>query len=192
MFAAKSVALAIGLFLGTAVPATALATTALLLTDREQARLSTAVVIATVGLQSVAFDEELKTTVTHTSLNVLEVVYGEAPATVSVAQVGGQLGNRIVTLPGDAKLRRGELCVLFLLKNQDGWFLTALQQSKYQLHGDREGTPVLTRTLGEGILQRNLEGQLIPIHEASKTSTSSLERFRVLMESVSDDDTSAP
>jgi hypothetical protein len=165
-------------------PSDAQATTALFLTDSEQAELSTAVVIASVGAQRVGFNENLKTTVTRTRLEVLEVLSGAAPPTVEIEQVGGQLGERFVSLPGDAKLVPGELCVLFLFKNSQGWYLTALQQSKYSLSRGKDGVRTLSRKLGDGIVRRDSKGHLVPASTSERRSTTSLEDFRLLLKTL--------
>jgi hypothetical protein len=167
------------------LPSHAQSTTALLLTDAEQAGLSTAVIVASVGAQRVEFNEDLRTTVTRTRLDVVEVLYGVAPSVLDIEQIGGRLGDRIVSLPGDAKLRTGEVCVLFLFKNKQGWYLTALQQSKYSLSDGEGGVPMLSRELGDGIVRRDNKGNLVSPSEDARRSSSSLEEFRLLLRAVS-------
>jgi hypothetical protein len=47
-------------------------------------------------------------------------------------------------IPGDAVLEVGERCVLFLRTQDGGWFLTALEQSKYRIEETPKGA-LLTR-----------------------------------------------
>lgn len=185
MLPRRLLTMALLLIAGLLPPSQAQSTTALLLTDAEQAGLSTAVVLATVGTQRVGFNEDLRTTVTRTSLEVVEVLYGAAPSVLDIEQIGGRLGDRIVSLPGDAKLRTGEACVLFLFKNKQGWYLTALQQSKYSLSDGEGGVPMLSRKLGDGIVRRDNRGNLVPPSEDARRSSSSLEEFRLLLRALS-------
>ena len=184
MLQSRSLVLALSLIAVLLPASDAQSTTALFLTDAEQAGLSTAGVISVVGPQRVEFDETLKTTMTKTSLDVLEVLYGAAPPSLEIEQIGGRLGDRTVSLPGDASLQPGELCVLFLFKDNQGWYLTALQQSKYVLSGGQDGIPLLSRQLGDGIVRRASTGELVPFNEDERRSTSSLKDFRALLSSL--------
>ena len=123
------------LLLAWAVPASA--TTALLLDDAEQARRSTAVVVATVGEAAVALHPEYRRPVTRTALTVHETLYGAAPARVTVEQFGGTWQGKTLYVPGDARLEPGARLVLFLRQVDDGWYLTAMEQSAWTVDGER-------------------------------------------------------
>ncbi len=133
------------------------ATSALYLSDVEQAAESTAVVIATVGEARQAVHSEWNRPLTMTSIEVEEVLVGAAPATLTIEQLGGVLDGKVHYIPGDAVLKRGERCVLFLRKVDGGWFLTAMKQSRYQLFEGKRGTFV-KRDLSEGLFVNTPDG----------------------------------
>lgn len=126
------------------------ATSALFLSDIEQAAESTAVVIARVGQARQSVHTEWNRPLTLTSIEVEEVLVGSAPATLSIEQLGGVLNGKVHYIPGDARLKQGERCLLFLRQVDGGWYLTAMKQSKYELRESKRGTFV-SRDLSEGL-----------------------------------------
>ena len=126
------------------------ATSALYLSDVEQAAESTAVVIARVGQAHQTVHVEWNRPLTLTSIEVEEVLLGSAPATLSIEQLGGVLNGKVHYIAGDARLKQGERCLLFLRKVDGGWYLTAMKQSKYELRESKRGTFV-KRDLSEGL-----------------------------------------
>ncbi len=133
------------------------ATSALYLSDVEQAAESTAVVIAMVGEVRQAVHPEWNRPLTLTSVEVEEVLVGAAPARLAIEQLGGVLDGKVHYIPGDAVLKRGERCVLFLRNVDGGWFLTAMKQSRYQLLEGKRGTFV-KRDLSEGLFVNTPDG----------------------------------
>jgi hypothetical protein len=117
-------------------PGLAWATSVLLLDDVEQAALSTAVVVARVGEAKVSLHPRWSRPVTRTELAVEQVLRGAAPERLVVEQLGGTWQGRRLTIPGDATLIAGVTYVLFLRRTDEGWFLTALQQSAWRIDGD--------------------------------------------------------
>jgi hypothetical protein len=139
----------------TAAPASA--TSALYLSDIEQAAESTAVVIARVGAARQAVHPKWNRPLTLTSIEVEEVLVGAAPASLSIEQLGGVLDGKVHYIPGDAVLKQGERCLLFLRNVEGGWFLTAMKQSRYQLLEGKRGTFV-KRDLSEGLFVNTPNG----------------------------------
>ena len=147
------------------VPQTVTATTSLYVSDARQARLSTAVVVASVGASSVHATENPRAAVTMTQIHVEEVLYGYAPPLLSLNQYGGVLGGQRFGIAGDASLEEGERCVLFLLQQDGQWYLTALEQSKYRLIQDPGSGLVLQRSLSSRVVYRGADGTLQPYQE---------------------------
>ncbi len=135
----------------------ALATSALYLTDVEQAAESTAVVVARVGAARSAVHPKWNRPLTLTSIDVEEALVGSAPSSLVIEQLGGVLDGKVHYIPGDARLKEGERCVLFLRQVDGSWFLTAMQQSKYQLLEGKRGTFV-KRSGSEGLFVNTPEG----------------------------------
>ena len=162
----------------------ATATTALYVTDSQQATLSKAVVIATIGDAKTSLHTEYNSIRTVTTIQVEEVLYGEAPAQLRIEQMGGTLNGRTLKIPGDANLKKGERCVLFLYHNSKGWFLTALQQSKYNLQAHPKLGWVMERTLPEGVVIRQPNGHLQSYKEAPNKPLKRLQNFRQQMKKL--------
>ena len=137
------------------------ATSALALTTREQAELSAAVVLATVGSSSQEVHPEFLRPVTVTELRVDRVLLGAAPLTVPVRQWRGELNGRFSSIPGDPDLHRGEQVVAFLRQVDGQWFLTALSQSVFRVsHGS---DPSLERHVDVALFTRAPDGRLLPL-----------------------------
>jgi len=165
------------------VPGSAQATTALYVTDVEQAELSTAVVVARIGEADVGLHPKWQRIVTRTEILVDEVLAGHAPAALEIEQMGGTLLGETLYVPGDARFRVGERCVLFLRQVDGEWFLTAMEQSKYRLVQARQGE-LLERSLSDGIVVRDAAFQLQPYREAPVKPIKTLGSFRSLMKSI--------
>ncbi len=172
------------LFLGAAVlslvlllsASSASATSALYLSEVEQAAQSTAVVVASIGEAKVGVHPKWKRPITTTTVHVQEVIIGKAPAQLTIEQLGGTIDGKTLHIPGDASFRRGERCVLFLRQLDGEWFLTAMQQSKYELREERRGT-FLRRSLSEGLFVWGRDG-LQPYQEPPTRPLSTLDDFR--------------
>ena len=161
------------------------ATTALHVTDLEQAGLSTAVVVVTVGAAEVAKHDRYETIVTRTTLRVEEVLYGSAPVELELQQIGGTIGEKTVHIPGDAVFKRGERCVLFLRQHDGRWYLTAMEQSKYRLVEDPRFGLLMERKLGDGIVTRDEQGSLVGYVEPIQRPIKRLESFRAQLARLS-------
>ena len=113
--------------------------------------------IARVGEARQAVHPEWQRPLTHTTIEVEEVLVGKAPANLTIEQLGGVLDGQVHYVPGDAVLKAGERCLLFLRNVDGGWFLTAMQQSKYELLEGERGTFV-KRAFFEGLFVNTPEG----------------------------------
>lgn len=154
------------------------ATTAYYVTDKEQAELSSAVVVATIGSSVVKKHPSYKSIMTQTYIGIDEVLYGTAPSQVQIRQIGGTLDGKTLYLPGDARFKEGEKCVLFLHEKNGLWYLTAMEQSKYSLRYQKRLGWVMERNLSEGIVIRNSAGSLIPYEEPSEKPIKRLIDFK--------------
>jgi hypothetical protein len=178
----RTFALAAAILVGTV--SAALATTALYVTDAEQAELSTAVVIARVGVAEVLPHDRYETVMTRTTLVIDDVLYGTAPEQVLLHQVGGTLDGRTVHVPGDAKFELGERCVLFLRQVEGRWYLTAMEQSKYLLNDHPRFGPLMTRELSAGLRTRDSRGALVAYRPGVRSPMKRLVSFRSSMDKL--------
>jgi len=152
------------------------ATSAIYLTEVEQAAESTAVVVATIGSARVEVDPKWQRPITLTTIHVAEVLLGSAPEKLTIEQFGGTIAGKTLFIPGDARLKRGERCVLFLRQVDGNWFLTAMQQSKYEIH-EAARQVLLRRTLSDGLFVRTDKG-LEPLEEPPHKPVLTLRRLR--------------
>ncbi len=157
------------------------ATSALYLSDAEQASMSTAVVIATIGDATVEMSPVWNQAITLTRVKVDEVLYGVAPSDVVIEQMGGTLDGITVYIPGDARFEQGERCVLFLRNVDGGWFLTAMEQSKYRLESRERLGSLMVRQLSGGMFVRGPDGRLVEFHEPSNRPLKLLKTFREML-----------
>ncbi len=159
----------------------AIATTALQLSDAEQARVSTAVVIATVGKAEPGVHERWGRPITLTTVRIEEVLVGHAPAELRIEQLRGELDGVSSMIPGDADLVEGERCVLFLRAEKDKWHLTALGQSKYRIEPSPDDS-LLVRDLEIALVRRGDDGRLEPVVPTDDAQT--LGTFRKKMRTL--------
>lgn len=145
----------VGLALLASLPA--MATTLLFVDEVQQARLGTAVVVATVGEATVSEHPRWHRPITATTLRVEEVLWGEAPAQLAVEQVRGTLRGRTTRIPGDPELRPGMRAVFFVRAEAGAWTLTALDLSVLPL---RDGQ--LSRLVESEVVVRGPDGALRP------------------------------
>jgi len=132
------------------LPAWALANSSPMLSDAELAELSTAVIVAEVQDAQLGVDERWNRAVARTPVRVVEVLSGAAPESLVVEQFVGRQGGQVYRMPGDARLNRGERCVLFLREVSGHWYLTAMQLSKYSVLEASPG-PRIRRVVTSGI-----------------------------------------
>lgn len=163
------------------VAGAAQATSALYVTDSQQAQLSTAVVVATVGEARASMSERYHQAITRTGVEVEEVLYGAAPPRLTVEQFGGTVGDRTWYVPGDARLEEGQRCVLFLRQVDGEWFLTAMEQSKYELRETAGLGATMHRTLSGGIFVRDDALKLVEYREPAERPARPLSALRALL-----------
>ncbi len=152
------------------------ATSAMYVTDAEQAKLSTAVVVATVGASTNAKSEQYNAPITLTKIKVDEVLYGNAPKEITIEQMGGTLGDQTMYVPGDARFEANSKVVLFVRNVDGGWYLTAMEQSLYRVVGHE-----LQRELSGGMWIRSPSGRLVEFHEPAERPVKTLDSFRRLL-----------
>ncbi len=153
---AASVALALALALGTI---DAQATTALLLTRAQLVQRSDIIVRATVVSVESSWSDDKTVILTTTRLRVSGTLKGRESGELVLRQLGGQVGDDAIVVPGDARLAVGEEVVLFLKDGKEGVVgLTAMAQAAYHVRGDK-----VQRDM-EGLqLMRLVGGKLRPV-----------------------------
>jgi len=158
----------------------AYATSALRLDDVEQARISTAVVVATVGEARQALHPDWGRPVTFTTVRVEEVLRGDAPASLEIQQLRGERDGQVSRIPGDPELAAGERCVLFLRLERGDWFLTALGQSRYRIvrEGDQER---LVHDVGLALFERTDDGSLKEVDDPNAGRATTLGALRKVL-----------
>ena len=164
----------LSLFLYLSPPA--FATTMFFVDDVTQAQQSDAVVIATIGAAQTKSTP--KSIITETQITVEEVLTGAAPATLHIIQTGGTHEGKTLFFPGDARLVEGQKVVLFLNEENGEWFLTALEQSKYDLEKHPRLGWIMKRQIKEGLVVRDANGRLVPYKPTQKKPFVFLSDFR--------------
>ena len=154
------------------------ATSMYFVSNLQQAQQSDAVVIATIGDASSAPHPTYNTVMTETSIVVDEVLVGDAPKELTIRQIGGTLNGKTLHVPGDARLQKGSKVVLFLNAQDEIWYLTAMEQSKYDLSFHPKLGWIMKRNLPEGLWTRNAEGVLTPYKPKKQKPYLSLHDFR--------------
>lgn len=177
---ASRAVLALAMSIALALAPVARATTALYLSEVEHAGLSDAIVRGTVVDQTTDRDPRFGRIRTRTTLAITERLMGETPAQIVIEQMGGRLGDEVLLLPGDAHLEPGEDLLLFVRQVDGAWFLTALEQSAYQVVPSLDG-PLLEREIGEGLFIRTKGGGLQPWLDDAPGQPLTLERLRWIL-----------
>ena len=179
--------LAIVLFLGHLQPAGA--TSALYLSEKEQALHSTAVVVARVFERTPMQVENHRRPMQQTRLLIDEVLYGQAPIEVQLVQIGGTRDGIRTALPGDGALHKGDRAVLFLRQEQGKWYLTALGQSVYYLV-ERNNQMHLAQDLQLNLYKRDTNDNLKKYQPEHKTKFT-LEAMRLVLNAANATQTGA-
>mgnify|MGYP000181253759 CR=1 FL=1 len=133
----------------------------------ELARRSDLIVIGTVeSKNTVAVD---RTLMTDTRVRVERTLAGEPTQIVTVRQLGGQLGKRIVDLPGDAVLETGRKYLLFTAKHDGHTYLVGMALGALRVENKS-----LTQTISVPILSR--EGTMREERAPRTTNIRAIER----------------
>jgi len=150
----------------------------LYVTDVEQALQSDAVVVATIGQAVISPHPTYNTVMTETSIQIDEIITGNAPTPLTIRQIGGTINGKTLYVPGDARFKNGEKVVLFLNSHDGIWYLTAMEQSKYNLQKHPRFGWIMTRDLHEGLLTKASSGGLVPYKPITNKPFLSLTDFK--------------
>lgn len=131
------------------VASSAFATVFQPVSDRQLADRSDAVVIATVRDASsrVRADGYV---VTDYRLDVEKAIKGTAEETITVSEIGGVSGHRVIFISDSAAYAPGEQVMVFLRKRSDGtYFTTSMAMGKFSFTRNARGEAVVTRDVSE-------------------------------------------
>ena len=110
----------------------AAASIAMYQSNKDLALKSDEVVLGEIKAKTSFFDEKTNTPYTLTTVTVKEWVKGGAgEKEITVRQMGGKLGDKVMFVTGDARMDEGEEVVLFLKKGEGVRFLFAMAQAKF-------------------------------------------------------------
>ena len=155
------------------------AAVAMWISDVEQAKISKAVVVAKVGSSNVVnTDNGLRTVF---QLQVEQVISGSAPSSIEMIVYGGTTTNNNANFHGNIELSEGERCVLFLFEQDNKWYATALQQSKYLIVEDPHYGEILTRNIDQLLVYKNDENNLEDYVESLPQPVLTLNNFIDMM-----------
>lgn len=157
----------------------ALATTVLYFDMPTHLDASDAVVDAQVRGAEVRVDKATGRPWTFTTLQVDEVLAGDAPAEIVLQQPGG-LGpdGRMHKVAGDAMLEDGEHVVLFLKHGPDAWSLTLWGWSAWHVEGEDLLSPVWRDQSGLTVVEPDPKGGLEPLDYTPDAYVDTLEDLR--------------
>jgi hypothetical protein len=141
------------------MPAPSTAASAVMLTREQLVKRSDLVVRATAIEAQSDWNGDGTAIVTRTRLRVRSFLKGKGVADLWLEQYGGTVGDRTMSVPGDAHIEPGQELVLFLKRGSDGMvYLTALSQAAYHVKGDKVG-----RDMAGLVLYLPINGKLTPI-----------------------------
>lgn len=123
------------------------------------ARQSTAVIRGRIGEATVSRDPRTARPRTHTTLHVGELLWGQAPARLQIVQTRGEIDGVVTQIPSDPELKPGAEVVLFIREVEGRWYLTALDQSLFEIVQQGRAT-VLRRELSDGLFTRQKDGTM--------------------------------
>lgn len=115
-------------------------------------------------LDQVSLWDPLKGSIyTHTRVEVLGTLKGQATdREILVRQMGGRVGNYVMKVSGNARLKPGEEVVLFLTRDAQYHYVVGLAQGKYSVEADASGRKRLVRdTTGLTFASWNAQGKMI-------------------------------
>ena len=156
-------------FICTSITPQVSAAVAYYISDVDQAKISTAVVISTVGKSKVI--ETNRGFRTVYDIDVEEVLYGDAPSKIPLIVYGGTIGSQTLEIDGNIELHFGDYCVLFLLKQHDKWYPTALSQSKLTIVEDATRGTIVKRDNHQKLLLHTEKGTVDYEHQQASDMT---------------------
>ena len=121
---------------------------------------STAVIHGVVGTSSQG-QEDSGRPFTDTTVTVERVLWGTAPATLSVRQPKGTVGDMHFGISGDGALRPGQEVVLFVAEGPGYFVLAALAQSVFEV----QGSGPTAKLNGLVFFTRDENGAIVPLQE---------------------------
>jgi len=142
------------------------ATTLQAMSLEELARAADLVVKVRVGDHRCEWRQRLIYTLTQAE--VLEVLKGPQTARVTIAQLGGRVGDQAMPVPGTAALQRDEIAVLFLERNRDAkdeHFLVGMSQGKLAVRQDAQLHWAPTASLWDGATVREPQARAVSADE---------------------------
>lgn len=126
---------------------------------------SRAVVRATVRQQQSSWDEGHRRIYTLTELAVSEVIHGEAPATILVRTMGGEVDGIGMKVSGTTRLMPNQDVVLFLRNDPgdtSGFMVVGMSQGFYRVERDTAGrTMAVPGMEGVAFVRNGREGPLV-------------------------------
>jgi hypothetical protein len=149
---------------------------------------STAVVEAHVLDATQVVDAQMGRPFTLTRIRIDRVLVGEAPAELRIRQLKGVLEGQVHTIPGDGDLPADARVLLFVVHAPDGhWYLSALAQSVYLIHGEGDDATARRNLGGLLVLERDETGRFVPSKDADPRWTVGTLRAAVTAASSSKD-----
>ena len=99
--------------------------------------------------QASFLDEERDLVLTRTTLQIDRSYMGETSPIIQIQQIGGEFGDRVTKITGDASFTPGEEVIVFMKSGGgDLYYLTSMAQAKYGV--TREGGAIkVTRDISE-------------------------------------------
>jgi hypothetical protein len=141
------------------------------------AQRSSSIALAKVEAAESRWDESGKEIYTYVTLRVVEKVKGKKDReTVTLRQLGGQVGNIASIVPGMPSFKKGEEVVVFLTEEDTAgypWVL-GLQQGKYSVVSDASGAKQVRNEL-QGLTLVSPQG--VQLDASEVTAGQSLDSF---------------
>ena len=119
----------------------AAATTLVRMSLRQLAQASSAIVQGRVVAQTTRTNAGNTRVYTYTTVQLEKALKGQPPATLTIQQPGGTVGNFHVRVPGTALLRPGTQYILFLEPSAGGgaYHLVGMMQGAFRVYQRRNG-----------------------------------------------------
>jgi|GEM_PF-1677174 len=124
---------------------------------------SSAVVQGVVGASKQSQDPETGRPFVDTAVRVTELLWGSAPAVLSVRQHKGTVGDMHFGIPGDGDLKEGQRVVLFVNEAGGAFWLAALGQSVFDVRGTGPDAGLSQQVGGLTFFTRDETGAVVPL-----------------------------
>jgi hypothetical protein len=153
------------------------ATVAVQLERAQLVDMSDLVVRATVLGATSQWNEDHSQILTLTRLGVTQYLKGAGPTELVLRQFGGQVGDLVSRIAGDAHLEAGQDVVLCLRRGAGVVYLTAMAQSAWYVTPVQGAEPVASRDLSGLTLTRFVNGRMQVIEQVATDAPESLPRL---------------